>query len=70
MGNQGFSYFYGWNLVDFFLLLVFFIIQYYSSIGQDHSLVYMPEAKMLLILLAFLKLLFFVRIFEEYGFLV
>ena len=33
-------------------------------------MVYMPETKMLLILLAFLKLLFFVRIFEEYGFLV
>lgn len=33
-------------------------------------MVYMPELKMLLILLAFLKLLFFVRIFEEYGFLV
>lgn len=33
-------------------------------------MMYMPEAKMLLILLAFLKLLFFVRIFEEYGFLV
>lgn len=33
-------------------------------------MVYMPETKMLLILLAFLKLLFFIRIFEEYGFLV
>ena len=33
-------------------------------------MIYMPETKMLLILLAFLKLLFFVRIFEEYGFLV
>ena len=41
-----------------------------GSINKDHSMVYMPELKMLLILLAFLKLLFFVRIFEEYGFLV
>jgi hypothetical protein len=70
MWNQGFNYFMGWNLVDFSLFVVFSILQYYYSIGQDHSFVYMPEAKLLLILLAFLKLLFFVRIFEEYGFLV
>ena len=70
MANQGFNYFYGWNLVDFSLLLVFSVLQYFSQLKQDHSLIYMPEAKMLLILLAFLKLLFFVRIFEEYGFLV
>ena len=30
----------------------------------------MPETKMLLILLAFMKLLFFMRIFENFGFLV
>jgi hypothetical protein len=70
MANQGFSYFYGWNLVDFSLLLVFSVLQYYGMMNQDHSKVYMPEMKMLLILLSFLKLLFFVRIFEEYGFLV
>jgi len=46
------------------------VLQYMGSINKDHSMVYMPELKMLLILLAFLKLLFFVRIFEEYGFLV
>jgi hypothetical protein len=49
---------------------VYTVLQYYGSINQDHSMIYMPETKMLLILLAFLKLLFFVRIFEEYGFLV
>ena len=68
--NQGFNYFYGWNLVDFSLLVVFAVIQYFSQLGKDHSMVYMPETKMMLILLAFLKLLFFVRIFEDYGFLV
>ena len=31
---------------------------------------YMPETKLVLIILAFMKLLFFVRIFEDYGFLV
>jgi hypothetical protein len=31
---------------------------------------YMPETKLVLIILSFMKLLFFVRIFEEYGFLV
>ena len=33
-------------------------------------MLYMPELKLLLIILAFMKLLFFVRIFEQFGFLV
>lgn len=38
MGNQGFSYFMGWNLIDFFLLVVFSMLQYYFYIGKDHSM--------------------------------
>ena len=70
MWLQGFGYFMGWNLVDFALFTIFGVLQYYYSLGLDHVLVYIPEIKLLLILLAFMKLLFFVRIFEEYGFLV
>jgi hypothetical protein len=70
MFNQGFSYFIGWNIVDFSLFVVFGFIEYAQYIGFDHSFQYMPEAKLLLIILAFFKLLFFIRIFEEYGFLV
>jgi hypothetical protein len=68
--SQGFAYFMGWNIIDFSLFIVFAILQYKFYLGEDHSLVGMPEVKFLLILLAFMKLLFFVRIFEDYGFLV
>ena len=38
--------------------------------GEDRNVLYFPELKLVNIILTFLKLLFFVRIFEEYGFLV
>lgn len=39
-------------------------------IGEDRDVLYFPELKLVNIILTFLKLLFFVRIFEDYGFLV
>lgn len=38
--------------------------------NYDRDVLYFPELKLVNIILTFLKLLFFVRIFEEYGFLV
>jgi hypothetical protein len=60
----------GWNIIDFSLFTSFMILQYYKFTGMDDSSTYMPETKLVLIILAFMKLLFFVRIFEDYGFLV
>lgn len=60
----------GWNIIDFMLFTSFLTLQYYKFIGKDDTMTYMPETKLILIILAFMKLLFFVRIFEDYGFLV
>ena len=47
-------------------------MQYFTAIadGKDGETIIMPELKFLLTILAFMKLMFFVRIFEAYGFLV
>ena len=60
----------GWNIIDFCLFAIFLILQYFKFLGKDDSMTYMPETKLGLVILAFMKLLFFVRIFEDYGFLV
>jgi hypothetical protein len=71
MREQGvIDYFNGWNIIDFSLFMVFLSLEYFKFIGMDDTMPYMPETKLILIILAFLKLLFFVRIFEDYGFLV
>ena len=69
--EQGISYFFiGWNLIDAAQLTVFGILYYMRYMEQDRNVLYFPELKLVNIILTFLKLLFFVRIFEDYGFLV
>lgn len=68
--EQGLQYFMGWNLIDAAQLAVFGILYYMRYMGEDRSVLYFPELKLVNIILTFLKLLFFVRIFEDYGFLV
>ena len=60
----------GWNLIDSGQLVVFGILYYMRYMGEDRNVLYFPELKLVNIILTFLKLLFFVRIFEAYGFLV
>lgn len=60
----------GWNLIDAAQLFVFGILYYMRYVGDDRNVLYFPELKLVNIILTFLKLLFFVRIFEDYGFLV
>lgn len=70
---QGLTYLQGWSLVDIAQFIIFATIQYlkWNDREDDERLVpAIPELKVLLLLLAFLKLLFFIRVFEEYGFLV
>ena len=61
----------GWNLVDFsqFWLYLFF---YYVKFADSQTSVddFLPHIHCSIIVLAFIKVLFFVRIFQEYGFLV
>ena len=71
--EQGLSYFAGWNLTDFTQFWVFLIItilnQQDIEDDQNYTL-YLAELRLMLVALTMIKLLFFVRIFEEYGFLV
>lgn len=68
--EQGYEYFIGWNLIDFSQIMVFIILSVLRYRGLDNKLLYYSQIKLLNILLAFFKLLFFVRIFNEYGYLV
>ena len=60
----------GWNIIDFMQFWIFISLQYFTRGGKNDAGVFIPELKLLLIIMAFLKLLFFIRIFEAYGFLV
>lgn len=70
MYDQGYEYFMGWNIVDFSQICIFATLLYMKHIGVDDDAVYMPEVRLTLIVLSFMKLLFFIRIFEDFGFLV
>ena len=69
MKEQGLAYFAGWNVIDFLQFFTFIALQYFTF-GKNDTGIFIPELKLLLILMAFFKLLFFIRIFEDYGFLV
>ena len=62
----------GWNIIDSIQFLVFISLQYFTFgiETDDNGQIFIPELKLLLIVMAFIKLLFFIRIFEEFGFLV
>lgn len=64
------EYFMGWNIIDFSQLCLFYFLLYLRLRGYDNDLAFFPLLKLINILLAFIKMGFFVRIFEEYGFLV
>jgi len=66
---QGIEYFYGWNMIDFLQLVVFGILFILRFEGLDHQMLYFAQFKLLNIILAIFKLMFFIRIFEAYGFL-
>lgn len=68
--KDGSEYFMGWNIIDFSQLVLFYFLTYLRLRGYDNDLPFFPMLKLINILLAFIKMGFFVRIFEEYGFLV
>lgn len=71
------EYFQGWNLTDFsqiWCYLAFFYIRYMQV---EHSkdlnmtlLNFLPHLKYMILFLSFIKIMYFVRIYQEYGFLV
>ena len=50
--------------------VIFIIIFLFNEIGIEDSFAFMPELRIILVILSLIKLLFFLRVFEEYGFLV
>jgi hypothetical protein len=50
--------------------VIFIIIFAFNQFGIEDNFVIMPEMRIILVILSFVKLLFFLRVFEEYGFLV
>jgi len=70
INKDGYEYFMGWNLIDFSQLILFYFLFYLRQEGYDNDLSFFPLLKLFNILLAFTKMGFFVRIFEDYGFLV
>lgn len=72
--DQGLSYFIGWNITDFSQFLVFvliYVIESPVSISfKDEATKYIAHIRFLMVVLTFVKILFFVRIFKDYGFLV
>lgn len=68
--DQGVDYFIGWNVIDSAQIFVFLVLFALRIEGLDNTLLFYKQLKLVNIILAFLKLMFFVRIFNEYGYLV
>lgn len=68
--TDGLDYFMGWNIIDCSQLILFYFLFYLRMSGYDNDLSFFPELKLFNIMLAVIKMLFFVRIFEAFGFLV
>ena len=68
MIQQRFSYFVGWNLTDFGQFCIFTSIYVLDKKRIPTS--YDAELAFLMVVLTFMKILSFMRIFERYGFLV
>jgi len=56
--------------VGFILFQWLVIINLYYADDLENDFQYIPELKLMIVLMAFMKVLFFVRIYESYGFLV
>ena len=70
MWKSGIEYFQGWNLTDFGLFIVFQTYVQLKFKGIDDTEGIFPELKLLIFIMAFAKVMFFVRIFENIGFLI
>jgi len=70
MRQAGVGYLGGWNSCDFLQFFVFMIILLLNHLGADHRSLFIPQLKGLLVILALIKLLFFLRVFEAYGILI
>lgn len=64
------DYFVGWNIIDFLLSVAFIALRVVKFAAIEDDGIYIPELQIFLISLCFVKMGFFIRIFETYGFLI
>lgn len=69
MKYRGYDYFIGKKLIDIMQALLYWTLQVMEKLGYGTA-EFIPEIRLLLIVTSFMKLLYFLRIFEEYGFLI
>ena len=68
--DQGFTKYFGsGGITDFLNFFAFNGLLIIKFSGMESNLVFVPEIKVMMMITGFLKLLFFVRIFEDFGFL-
>lgn len=70
MKKMGWSYLAGWNITDFMCIILFCTFFIANAFKCDHITKYNSISKLLLNVLMFIKLLFYIRIFERFGFLI
>lgn len=71
MRYQGASYIStGWNMIDMAQLVVFSSLLYMRMNNVDSTSLFYPELKLVNIILAFFKTLFFIRIYKKFSLLV
>ena len=69
--NKGASkYFKSGGVTDFVQFIAFNGLCIVKFTGMEEGVIFIPELKVLIMTTGFIKLLFFIRIFESYGFLV
>ena len=73
MKDQGIHYFISWNLIDFLHFFTFqalFFVRVWLGDNNYLQTGILPIIKLLMIFLAFFKVLFFLRIYEKFGFMI
>jgi len=64
------KYFKSGGVIDFINFFAFNGLLIVKLTGMEEGVIFIPELKVLMMTTGFMKLLFFIRIFERYGFLV
>ena len=71
MYNNGLSYFIGWNWADLLFIMSYSYYAYSKVLEvSEDEIVWFPELKLTIVILSFVKLMFYIRIFDKFGFLV
>ena len=70
MKYRGKDYIRGKKVIDIGQALLFWTLQILNRLGIADSAIFMRFINLALVVLSFMKLLYYMRIFEQYGFLI